>query len=74
MRGSHEEQGQRVERLFRHLKEKTIVFHRKMSARDNVQTIKSLKQYPKFIHNILLNHNDKGASGVLIQISLLKEN
>jgi hypothetical protein len=33
----------RVERLFRHLKERTIVFHHKVSARGHMQGIKNLK-------------------------------
>jgi hypothetical protein len=35
----------RVERLFRYLKERTIVFHHKMSARDHVQGITNLKLF-----------------------------
>jgi hypothetical protein len=27
----------RVERFFRHLKERTVVFHHKMSAKDHIQ-------------------------------------
>jgi hypothetical protein len=36
----------RYERFFRHLKERTVVFHHKMSARDHIQGITNLKLYP----------------------------
>jgi hypothetical protein len=42
----------RVERFFRYLKERTIVFHHKMSARDHTGN-KQPKTIPKPIHNIL---------------------
>ncbi len=29
-----------IERFFRYLKERTVVFHHKLSARDNIQGIK----------------------------------
>jgi hypothetical protein len=35
----------RVERFFRYLKERTVVFHHKMSARNHVQGIKNLKLF-----------------------------
>jgi transposase-like protein len=35
----------RIERFFRHLKERTAVFHHKMSARDNIQGINNLKLF-----------------------------
>jgi hypothetical protein len=35
----------RVERFFRYLKERTMVFHHKMSARDHVQGINNLKLF-----------------------------
>jgi transposase-like protein len=35
----------RVERFFRYLKERTIVFHHKMSARDHIQGINNLKLF-----------------------------
>jgi putative transposase len=35
----------RVERFFRHLKERTVVFHHKLSARDHVQGITNLKLF-----------------------------
>jgi putative transposase len=35
----------RVERFFRHLKERTAVFHHKMSARDHIQGINNLKLF-----------------------------
>jgi putative transposase len=35
----------RVERFFRYLKERTVVFHHKMSARDHVQGITNLKLF-----------------------------
>ena len=37
----------RVERFFRYLKERTMVFHHKMSARDHVQGIINLKPFLK---------------------------
>jgi hypothetical protein len=33
----------RVERFFRYLKEKTVIFHHKLSARDHIQGITNLK-------------------------------
>jgi putative transposase len=35
----------RVERVFRHLKERTVVFHHKLSARDHIQGITNLKLF-----------------------------
>jgi hypothetical protein len=35
----------RVERFFRYLKERTMVFHHKMSARDHIQGINNLKLF-----------------------------
>jgi len=35
----------RVERFFRYLKERTMVFHHKMSARDYIQGVKNLKLF-----------------------------
>jgi hypothetical protein len=35
----------RVERLFRHLKERTAVFHHKMSERNHIQGIKILSLF-----------------------------
>jgi putative transposase len=35
----------RVERLFRHLKKRTVVFHHKLSARDHVQGINNLNLF-----------------------------
>ena len=35
----------RVERFFRYLKERTVVFHHKMSVRDHVQGIINLKPF-----------------------------
>jgi transposase-like protein len=35
----------RVERFFRYLKERTVVFHHKMSARDHIQGITNLKLF-----------------------------
>jgi transposase-like protein len=35
----------RVERFFRYLKERTVVFHHKLSARDHVQGITNLKLF-----------------------------
>jgi hypothetical protein len=35
----------RVERFFRYLNERTIVFHHKLSARDHVQGITNIKQF-----------------------------
>jgi hypothetical protein len=35
----------RVERFFRYLKERTVVFHHKLSARNHVQGITNLKLF-----------------------------
>jgi len=35
----------RVERFFRYLKERTVVFHHKLSARNNIQVINNLKLF-----------------------------
>jgi hypothetical protein len=35
----------RVERFFRHLKKRTVVFHHKLSARDHVQGITNLNLF-----------------------------
>jgi hypothetical protein len=35
----------RVERFFRYLKERTIVLHHKLSARNHIQGINNLKQF-----------------------------
>jgi transposase-like protein len=35
----------RVERFFRYLKERTMVFHHKLSARNHIQGINNLKQF-----------------------------
>jgi hypothetical protein len=35
----------RVERFFRYLKERTVVFHHKLSARDHLQGITNLKLF-----------------------------
>jgi len=35
----------RVERFFRYLKERTIVFHHKLSARNHIQGITNLKLF-----------------------------
>jgi hypothetical protein len=35
----------RVERFFRYLKERTVVFHHKMSARNHIQGINNLKLF-----------------------------
>jgi hypothetical protein len=43
----------RHERFFRYLKERTVVFHHKLSARDHVQGNKQPKAIPKPVHNIL---------------------
>jgi transposase-like protein len=36
----------RVERFFRYLKERTVVFRHKLSARNHIQGIKNLKLFP----------------------------
>jgi putative transposase len=43
----HERLGMRnrVERFFRHLKERTVVFHHKLNARNHVQGITNLKLF-----------------------------
>jgi hypothetical protein len=35
----------RVERFFRYLKKRTLVFHHKLSARDHIQEINNLKLF-----------------------------
>jgi hypothetical protein len=35
----------RVERFFRYLKDRTVVFHHKMSVRDHIQGITNLKLF-----------------------------
>jgi len=35
----------KLERFFRYLKERTLVFHHKMSARDHIQEITNLKLF-----------------------------
>jgi len=42
----------RVERFFRYLKERTAVFHHKMSARNNIQGIKNLNLYTIYYQTI----------------------
>jgi hypothetical protein len=37
--------GNKVESFFRHLKERTAVFHHKMSARDHIQGVNNLKLF-----------------------------
>jgi hypothetical protein len=49
----------RVERFFRYLKERTMVFHHKMSAKDHIQGINNLKQFLNPIHNILPHREDR---------------
>jgi len=39
----------RVERFFRYLKERTVVFHHKLSARNHVQGINSLNLFLNLI-------------------------
>jgi hypothetical protein len=52
----------RVERFFRYLKERTIVFHHKLSARYHIQGINNLKQFLTLIHNILSGREDREVS------------
>jgi transposase-like protein len=52
----------RVERFFRYLKERTVVFHHKLSARNHVQGINSLKPIPKANHTILSGREDREVS------------
>jgi hypothetical protein len=49
----------RVEKLFRYLKERTMVFHHKMSARNHVQGITNLKL---FLTLILSGREDREVS------------
>jgi transposase-like protein len=49
----------RVERLFRHLKKRTVVLHHKLSARNHIQGIKQPKAIPKPIHDILSGREDR---------------
>jgi putative transposase len=60
----HERLGMRnrVERFFRYLKERTMVFHHKMSARDHIQGINKPQAIPNPIHNILPGYEDREVS------------
>jgi hypothetical protein len=49
----------RVERFFRYLKERTVVFHYKTNARNQIQGIITI---PKPIHNILPGSEDTEVS------------
>ena len=42
----------RVERFFRYLKERTMVFYHKLSARNNIQGIKNLNLYTIYYQTI----------------------
>jgi transposase-like protein len=50
----------RYERFFRYLKERTMVFNHKMSARDRIQGIRNLKLSLNPIHNILIPPRGEG--------------
>jgi hypothetical protein len=52
----------RVERFFRYLKERTVVFHHKLSARNHIQGINNLNRFLKPIHAILSGHEDREVS------------
>jgi hypothetical protein len=52
----------RYERFFRYLKERTMVFNHKMSARDRIQGIRNLKLSLNPIHNILIPPRGEGVS------------
>jgi hypothetical protein len=56
--------GNGVERFFRYLKERTMVFHHKMSARDNIQGINNLKL---FLSLLLPGREDRRWVKMLIQ-------
>jgi hypothetical protein len=43
----------KVEKLFRYLKQWTSVFNHKMITRNHIQGIKNLKLFLNLIHNIL---------------------
>jgi hypothetical protein len=47
-----------MERLFRHLKERTVVFHHKISARNHITGNKQPKTIPKPIHTLLSSRED----------------
>ena len=49
----------RVERLFRHLKKRTVVLHHKLSARNHIQGINNLKLFLNLIHDILSGPEDR---------------
>jgi hypothetical protein len=57
----------RVERFFRYLKERTVVFHHKLSARNHIQGIKNLKLFLNLIHTILPGSEDRGWVKMLIR-------
>jgi transposase-like protein len=50
----------RYERFFRYLKERTMVFNHKVSARDRIQGIRNLKLSLNPIHNILITLRGRG--------------
>jgi transposase-like protein len=50
----------RYERFFRYLKERTMVFNHKVSARDRIQGIRNLKLSLNPIHNILITLRGEG--------------
>jgi transposase-like protein len=50
----------RVERFFRYLKERTMVFHDKISAKDHIQGINNLKQ---FLNLFTIYYQDVRAGG-----------
>jgi hypothetical protein len=57
----------RVERFFRYLKERTVVFHHKLSARNHIQGIKNLKLFLNLIHTILPGSEDRRWVKMLIR-------
>jgi len=50
----------RFERFFRYLKERTMVFHHRMSARDHIEGTRNLNPTLKTLHTIPPNHQDGG--------------
>jgi hypothetical protein len=60
----------RVERFFEYLKERTVVFHHKLSARDHIQGINNLKAIPKPIHTILSGREGEVSKNAYLDIIL----
>jgi len=46
----------KVEKFFRCLEERMVIFHHKMSTRDHIQGIRNLNLFLKTLHTILSNY------------------